>query len=106
EAIAAFSEAARACFAFFLPLRSGASSAAGDASGVGAAVGTSSSVGAEDAPLKKLENRDVPEVPPAHPARKISDNQRTPSSPQITGRSIRSGRARDRWFRRRIGCNR
>jgi hypothetical protein len=35
------------------------------------------SVGVGDAPLKKSENQLVPEVPPAHPARKIRDSEKT-----------------------------
>jgi hypothetical protein len=81
EAMAAFSDAARACLAVFLLTCPGVSSATGDASGVGVAVGIGSmlSVGVGDAPLKKSENQFVPEVPPApvHPARQISDNERT-----------------------------
>jgi hypothetical protein len=79
--MAAFSDAARVCLAVFLLRCPGVSSATGDASGVGVAVGIGSvlSVGVGDAPLKKSENQFVPEVPPApvHPARQISDNERT-----------------------------
>ena len=108
EAMAAFSDAARACFAFFLLARPGASSATGDAAGVGVSDGVGSIVGlgVGDAPPKTFENQLEPDVPAAHPARKISDSERTRKSCRIECRSIRLSRARDRWFGRRIGCKR
>jgi hypothetical protein len=78
EAMAAFSDAARACFAFFLLARPGVSSATGDEAGVGVSVGAGATAGpgVGDAPLKKSENQ-LPDVPPAHPLIKISDSERT-----------------------------
>jgi hypothetical protein len=79
EAMAAFSDAARACFTFFLLARPGVSPATGDAAGVGVSVGAVSMVGlgVGDAPPKTFVNQLVPDVPPAHPARKISESERT-----------------------------
>lgn len=111
EATAAFSEAARACLALFLLPRPLVSSATGAALGVGVAamVGVGVGVGAgelDDPPLKKFVTGDAPDVPPAHPARKIRNNQSAPGTRRRAGRSIRLCRARDRWFGGRIGSNR
>ena len=107
EAIAAFSEAARACLAVFLPACP-VSSATGVAIGaeVAAAVGAALGLDVGDAVPGRSPSRVVPGVPLAHPARKTSASERTPASCRISSRSIRLSRARDRWFRRRIGCNR
>ena len=108
EAIAAFSEAARACLAVFLPACPVVSSATGVANGAGvaAAVGAALGLDVGDAVPGRSPSRVVPGVPLAHPARKTSASERTPASCRISSRSIRLSRARDRWFRRRIGCNR
>jgi hypothetical protein len=79
EAMAAFSDAARACLAVFLVTCPGVSSATGDGTGVGVSVGVGAmlGVGVGDAPPKKFANQLVPDVPPAHPARKIRDSEST-----------------------------
>jgi hypothetical protein len=101
-------DAARACLAVFLLACPVVSSATGDPSGVAVAVGVGSTVGlgVGDAPPKKSVSQFVPDVPAEHPAKKISDSEKTQTSGRIDFRSIRLSRARDRWFGRRIGCNR
>jgi hypothetical protein len=73
DAAAAFSEAARACTAVLLPARPFGSVAAGLEIATGAAVGAglAISVGAGEALLNRLAKFGMPEVPPAHPAKKI-----------------------------------
>src|SRR4029077_20493340 len=101
DAVAAFSDAARACFATFLLLRAGVSAASGAAVGAGVAVAISATEGlaAGDAPPNKFENRLLP-APPAHPPRKIKASRKTTKC-RIDGRSRRLSRAGYRWFGRR-----
>lgn len=82
DAAAAFPEAVRACWAVFLAVRPIVPCATGDeldaGVGLGAIAGVDSGVG--DLAPKKFVTPDVPDIPPAHPARKIeiSDKENTP----------------------------